>query len=91
MTQNTTKNDKREQCDTKHNAPKIYLMRKKFTPYVSYPVSPAHAPASVLCSPLAERLSSKEWNLGNVLTTGTPHPLEAQLQKALLGSTWNLL
>ena len=28
MTQNTTKNDKREQCDTKHNALKIYLTRK---------------------------------------------------------------
>ena len=25
MTQNTTKNDKREQCDTKHHALKIYL------------------------------------------------------------------
>jgi hypothetical protein len=44
MTQNTTKNDKREQCDTTHNALKIYLTRKKFTPY---PVPPAHAPASV--------------------------------------------
>ncbi len=28
MTQNTTKNDKREQCDTKHNALKIYVTRK---------------------------------------------------------------
>ena len=46
MTQNTTKNDKREQCDTKHNALKIYLTRKKFTPY---PVFPAHAPVSVSC------------------------------------------
>jgi hypothetical protein len=45
MTQNTTKNDKWEQCDTKHNALKIYLTRKKFTPY---PIPPAHAPASVL-------------------------------------------
>ncbi len=26
MTQNTTKNDKREQCDTKHNALKTYLV-----------------------------------------------------------------
>ena len=25
MTQNTTKNDKREQCDTKNNALKLYL------------------------------------------------------------------
>ena len=28
MTRNTTKNDKQEQCDTKHNALKIYLTRK---------------------------------------------------------------
>jgi hypothetical protein len=33
MTQNKTKNDKREQCDTKHNALKIHLTRKKITPY----------------------------------------------------------
>ncbi len=45
MTQNTTKNDKREQCDTKHNALKIYLTRKIYS--LSYPVPPAHAPASV--------------------------------------------
>ncbi len=44
MTQNTTKNDKREQCDTKHNALKIYLTRKIYS--VSYPVPPAQAPAS---------------------------------------------
>ncbi len=44
MTQNTTKNDKWEHCDTKHNAMKINLTRKKFTPY---PVPPAYAPVSV--------------------------------------------
>ncbi len=48
MTQNTTKNDKREQCDTKHNSLKIiYLKRQKIYSSVSYPVPPAHAPASV--------------------------------------------
>ena len=36
MTQNSTKNDKQEQCDTKHNAMKINLTRK-ITPY---PVPP---------------------------------------------------
>jgi hypothetical protein len=45
MTQTTTKNGKREQCDTKHNALKIYLTRKFYS--VSYPVPPAHVPASV--------------------------------------------
>jgi hypothetical protein len=29
MTQNTTKNDKQEQCDTIHNALKIYLAGEK--------------------------------------------------------------
>ena len=46
MTQNTTKNDKREQCDTKHNALKIYLTRKNLLRRTR-PVPPAHAPASV--------------------------------------------
>jgi hypothetical protein len=55
MTQNTTKNDKREQCDTKQNALKIYLTRKIYS--VSYPVPPAHAPASVFVVRLSVCLS----------------------------------
>ncbi len=43
MTQSTTKNDKQEQCDRKHNALKK-INEKNFTPY---PVPPAHAPVSV--------------------------------------------
>ena len=43
MTQHTTKNDKREQCDTKHNALKINLAGEIFPD----PAPPAHAPASV--------------------------------------------
>ena len=44
MTQNTTNNDKREQCDTNYQRTENLFNEKKFT---LHPVPPAHTPASV--------------------------------------------
>jgi hypothetical protein len=81
MTQNTTQNDKREQCDTKHSTLKIYLTRKNFTPY---PVPPAHVPASV------ERYCHNQSKFINNLLTAMLFPIfyrSSIFQIILLGTT----